>query len=75
MFGKTLKVTAIALGLVVGLTACDPPMPPELVAELAERSYTCVDGPVTVAVPEGMTDMADAWTCLLYTSPSPRDCS
>ena len=28
------------------LTACDPPMPPELVAQLAEQSYTCYEGDV-----------------------------
>lgn len=65
MLAKYLKVSAIALGLVVGLTACDPPMPPELLTELAERSHTCVDGPVSVSVPEGLVDQADSWATTL----------
>ncbi|WP_296629845.1 substrate-binding domain-containing protein [Rhodoluna sp.] len=65
MLAKSLKVSALALGLMIGLTACDPPMPPELLTELAERSVTCVDGPVTVSVPEGLVDQADTWAATL----------
>jgi hypothetical protein len=53
---KTVKlalVTALAAGM---LTACTPPMPPEVQAALAEASYTCVDGNGTASIPSVMDD-------------------
>jgi hypothetical protein len=50
---KNPKRSVAALSLAISgsllLTACDPPMPPELLAQLAEQSYTCVEGNVNVA--------------------------
>ena len=41
----------------LALTACDPPMPPEVAAQIAEQTYTCVEGESTVVVPGNMTDL------------------
>ena len=44
---KILKKVQVAVGVTLVatlLTACDPPMPPELIAQLAEQSYTCYEG-------------------------------
>jgi len=45
----------------LGLTACDPPMPPEVAAQIAEQTYTCVEGESTVVVPGNMTDLLIGW--------------
>ncbi len=41
---KSIKLVAILLLVSPTLTACDPPMPPEALAALAEASFTCVEG-------------------------------
>lgn len=49
---KKMKKVQIVAGMALVaslLTACDPPMPPEMLAQLAEQSYTCVEGNVNVA--------------------------
>lgn len=45
---KIQVITGMALVASL-LTACDPPMPPELLAQIAEKTYTCIDGNVNVA--------------------------
>jgi hypothetical protein len=45
---KIQVVTGMALVASL-LTACDPPMPPELLAQIAEKTYTCIEGNVNVA--------------------------
>ncbi|MFM5951155.1 MAG: substrate-binding domain-containing protein [Micrococcales bacterium] len=48
---KILKKAQVIVGMTLVatlLTACDPPMPPELVAQLAEQSYTCYEGDAKV---------------------------
>jgi hypothetical protein len=45
----------------LALTACDPPMPPEVAAQIAEQTYTCVEGESTVVVPGNMTDLLIGW--------------
>ena len=37
------------------LSACNPPMPPDVLAAKAESQITCVSGDVSVAVPEAFT--------------------
>ena len=44
MFVKSIKIAAVLVLGSLTLTACDPPMPPEVLATLAEQSYTCVEG-------------------------------
>jgi hypothetical protein len=52
---------ALALAGVLSLTACNPPMPPEVIAALAEQSYTCESGETFVwAVPE-IASVAGDW--------------
>lgn len=46
---RLLASLALAISASTLLTACDPPMPPELLAQLAEQSYTCIEGNVNVA--------------------------
>jgi hypothetical protein len=46
----------------IGLTACDPPMPPDVAAQLAEEFYTCVEGDVGVSSEELMNDVVFGWS-------------
>jgi hypothetical protein len=60
MIPKLVKLTSV-LGLAaVVLTACTPPMPPEVKAALLEQTYTCVNGTATVSTPESATDAISA---------------
>ena len=52
---KVVVSIAISAGAVLSLTACDPPMPPEVIAALAEQTYTCVDGTGKIAFTSGFT--------------------
>lgn len=52
---KVVVSLAISAGAVLSLTACDPPMPPEVIAALAEQTYTCVDGTGKIAFTSGFT--------------------
>jgi len=46
----------------LGLTACNPPMPPEVAALLAEQSYTCVEGDAKVSSPALLSDVVQGWS-------------
>lgn len=61
MFVKKLVATGIAIVVTLGLTACDPPMPPEILAAQAERTVNCVDGDVKVATPDAISDVVAGW--------------
>lgn len=65
MFAKKLVATGLAILVTVGLTACDPPMPPELLASQAEKTVSCVDGDLTVATPDLIADVVDGWASSL----------
>lgn len=56
MFQRFAKVAGVLLIAAVTLTACTPPMPPEVKAALLEQTYTCIDGSSTVSVPEALAD-------------------
>ncbi len=60
---KNTKRLSAALALAISgsllLTACDPPMPPELLAQLAEQSYTCVEGNVNLAADPANSAVVD----------------
>ena len=58
---RLLGATAIAVLAMLGLTACDPPMPPSVAAQIAEQTFTCLEGDVKVATPAGMTDLTNEW--------------
>jgi hypothetical protein len=51
----------IATSATLALTACDPPMPPEVQAALAEITYTCVDGNISMSAPEYMNEIVVGW--------------
>lgn len=54
--------TVTLLGLAATLlTACDPPMPPDVAAQIAEQTFTCVEGSVTLAAPANLADPVSQW--------------
>ncbi|MEY4391068.1 MAG: hypothetical protein RLZZ400_811 [Actinomycetota bacterium] len=54
---RVIGVALIAGLVTTGLTACDPPMPPDVAAQIAEQSYTCIDGEAKVAFPTLLSDI------------------
>ena len=56
--------TLVALSFT--LTACDPPMPPDVAAQVLEQNYTCVEGTSSISYPDGLLpvvpDLSDALT-------------
>jgi phosphate transport system substrate-binding protein len=59
---RTFKAASWALFVSLSLTACDPPMPLELIVLEAEKVIQCEDGEVSAAVPEALADLATSWT-------------
>ena len=68
MFAKKILATGLAIVVTLGLAACDPPMPPELLAAQAEKSVTCVDGSLSLAAPAAISDVVDGWIGALASS-------
>lgn len=60
--GKAIAAASILGAATLGLTACDPPMPPEVAAALAEQTYTCIEGDTAVAAPTAMADLMWGWS-------------
>jgi hypothetical protein len=58
---RFIASAVIAASATLALTACDPPMPPEVLAAQEEMTYTCVDGNITVKSPEYMNDIVVGW--------------
>lgn len=58
---RLLASIAILGSATFALTACDPPMPPEVAAAIAENSYTCIQGEAKVSAPGLMTDILNGW--------------
>lgn len=60
-----MKRSLGAIGLVLigslTLTACDPPMPPEVIASLAEQTYTCVEGDTQLHAIDTVASVAGDW--------------
>ena len=61
MFKRALGSLALAATLVTGLTACTPPMPPEVRAALAEQTFTCEPGTVDAMFPPAIAELAPGW--------------
>ena len=64
---KSIRTVAAIASFGIGallLTACDPPYPPEFLAQLAEQTYTCEAGDVTVyaepSLEPAITALSDA---------------
>jgi ABC-type phosphate transport system substrate-binding protein len=62
VFAKKIVAVGLALIVTLGLAACDPPMPPEILAAEAEKVVRCVDGELTVATPTAVADVIDSWS-------------
>ena len=59
---KRIAATAAMISAaILTLTGCTPPMPPEVRAALAEKTYTCVAGTSAVSVPHAIGDLANGW--------------
>lgn len=58
---NSFSFVVVALAATFALTACTPPMPPEVKAEIAERYVTCVDGSLTLSVPNDFSEVAQTW--------------
>ena len=56
MIAKALKLAALLVVGAVTLTACTPPMPPEVAAALAEQTYVCQNGDVSLSTPSALAD-------------------
>jgi phosphate transport system substrate-binding protein len=55
---RALVTSTLVVGLVFSLSACTPPMPPEVRIALEEQQYICEDGITTVNFPEAISDIA-----------------
>jgi len=59
---RLISGSALAILTAFLLTACTPPMPPEVLASLAEKTYTCEAGTATVDfLPSMTTDITQGW--------------
>ena len=58
---RIIATLAITSSATLGLAACDPPMPPEVQAAIAELTYTCVEGNASISSPEYMSDIVTGW--------------
>ncbi|MFM6980702.1 MAG: substrate-binding domain-containing protein [Micrococcales bacterium] len=64
--GSLLAATLLLIS--PALTACDPPMPPELIAQLAEQTVACESGDVTVSYDANLSDVFAGWADSLMTA-------
>lgn len=61
-FFKTVASAIAAIAISLSLTACDPPMPPDVAAQILEQTYTCEEGEATIQAPIGMADLTTQWS-------------
>lgn len=61
MFKRVFIAGATTLGLSIALSGCTPPMPPEVLAALAEQTYTCESGSGTLSLPQAVSDLGTMW--------------
>ena len=55
---KKLVAVSIGTALLIGLSGCTPPMPPELRISQEEQKFQCVDGTTSVTFPESISDIS-----------------
>ena len=65
MLVKKLVATGLAIVVTLGLAACDPPLPPEILAAQAEKTVTCIDGNIALSAPAKISDVIDSWSTSL----------
>jgi phosphate transport system substrate-binding protein len=58
---RSIGALSLAAGLSLALTACDPPIPQELLVAQAELSVQCEEGSVSLSVPEALYDTSLSW--------------
>lgn len=57
---RGIVLAACGVSLVTVTSACTPPLPPDVLAVMAESQITCAEGTATVAVPEAFMGVMDA---------------
>ena len=62
---KTSAAALLATAIILSLTACDPPMPPDVAAQIAEQTYTCEPGEANVVASAEMADPVASWQSAL----------
>lgn len=58
---RNIAAVIAAAVIVVSLSACTPPKPPELLAQEAEQVYTCVEGDSKVAFESSLLGLVETW--------------
>lgn len=59
---KKIALATTALVSTLSLTGCNPPMPPDVLAILAEQNYTCEMGDVSIKLPAELADLGYGWS-------------
>jgi hypothetical protein len=57
---RGIVLVAVAAGLTLGVSACTPPMPPDVLAAQAEQNFTCYSGPQQVTAAADLSAAIDA---------------
>ena len=57
---RGIVLVAVAAGLTLGVSACTPPMPPDMVAAQAEQNFTCFSGQQQVTAAGDLSSAIDA---------------
>lgn len=57
---RGIVLVAVAAGLALGVSACTPPMPPDMVAAQAEQNFTCFSGQQQVTAAGDLSAAIDA---------------
>ena len=65
---RVLASVTMAVTALLALTACNPPMPPSVAAQIAEQTYTCIDGQAKVAFTPAMDSLAAEWLMSMETA-------
>ncbi len=58
---KNIAAIILASALIVSLSACTPPKPPELLAQEAEQTHTCIDGTAKVSFEPSLDSVVSGW--------------
>lgn len=61
MISRSIKAAVLLAIASLTLTACDPPMPPEVIAALAEQTYTCEAGDTQLSAPAEIAAVSTDW--------------